>query len=118
MNFARSLGPAVVTGFPYSNLWVYLVGPFLGSLLGAGFYSLIKHYRYWKLNPDQATVDTRKSPGDPIDMVRSIVEANTSRSPDHSDKREDTVSRDQHGIGTGGSGSIIGRRQQMNDSLV
>jgi len=66
MNTARSFGPAAVSGFPYGRHWIYWLGPFLGSLLGAGFYSILKHYRYWRLTPDQATVDPRKSPGDPI----------------------------------------------------
>jgi MIP family channel proteins len=32
MNPARSLGPAIVTG-RFSDLWIYLVGPFLGAAL-------------------------------------------------------------------------------------
>ncbi|KAI0787741.1 aquaporin-like protein [Fomes fomentarius] len=42
MNTARAFGPAVVTGFPYNSHWVYWLGPFLGALLGAGFYALLK----------------------------------------------------------------------------
>jgi len=100
MNTARSFGPAAVTGFPYPKHWVYWVGPFLGSILGAGFYSLLKHYRYWKLNPDQATVDTRKSPEDPIDAAKSIVRSNTILS----NKREGKVPRDEDGANTSGNG--------------
>ncbi|KDQ59160.1 hypothetical protein JAAARDRAFT_127594 [Jaapia argillacea MUCL 33604] len=66
MNTARSFGPAVVTGFPYSSHWVYWVGPFLGSLLGAFFYAILKHYRYWRLNPGQDATENEKSPSDPI----------------------------------------------------
>ncbi|KAJ3516515.1 hypothetical protein NLJ89_g1078 [Agrocybe chaxingu] len=69
MNTARSFGPAAVSGFHNPNHWVYWVGPFLGSLLGAGFYVVLKHYRYWTLNPDQATTDPRKSPPDPIEKI-------------------------------------------------
>ncbi|ETW82750.1 aquaporin, partial [Heterobasidion irregulare TC 32-1] len=53
MNTARAFGPAVVTGFPFSYHWVYWVGPFLGSLLGASFYAALKHSAYWKISPDQ-----------------------------------------------------------------
>ena len=61
MNTARAFGPAVVTGFPYSNHWIvsftscpfdpvdnciasdkYWLGPFLGSLLGVTIYTLLK----------------------------------------------------------------------------
>ncbi|KAF7422701.1 hypothetical protein PC9H_010857 [Pleurotus ostreatus] len=49
MNTARSFGPAVVTGFPDSHHWVYWVGPLLGSLLGSGFYTLLKQYVPWLL---------------------------------------------------------------------
>lgn len=76
MNTARAFGPAVITGFPNSDHWVYWVGPFLGSLLGAAFYAIIKHYRYWTLNPDQATSDARKSPQDPITVAKAIVDTN------------------------------------------
>ncbi|PFH46013.1 hypothetical protein AMATHDRAFT_77850 [Amanita thiersii Skay4041] len=73
MNTARSFGPAVVTGFPNGNHWVYWVGPGLGSLLGAMLYAIIKHLRYWTLNPDQDTPDPAKSPSDPIGFAKSVV---------------------------------------------
>ncbi|TFK73288.1 aquaporin-like protein [Pluteus cervinus] len=74
MNTARAFGPAVASGFSVPNHWVYWIGPFLGSLLASGFYATIKHYRYWLLNPDQASVDTRKSPEDPVEAAIAAIE--------------------------------------------
>ncbi|KDQ59028.1 hypothetical protein JAAARDRAFT_206013 [Jaapia argillacea MUCL 33604] len=71
MNTARSFGPAVVTGFPYHGHWIYWVGPFLGSLLGVGIYSVLKHYKYWTVNPGQDTTEISKSPADPIARILS-----------------------------------------------
>ena len=74
-------------------------------------------YRYWKLVPDQATVDSRKSPEDPIVAAKSIVRSNTSLNP--------AVSRSEHGAGAIVSSHGIDqsldmgqRKQQMNDSPV
>ncbi|KIM85041.1 hypothetical protein PILCRDRAFT_779689 [Piloderma croceum F 1598] len=113
MNTARSFGPAAVTGFPYPKHWVYWVGPCLGSFLGAGFYSIFKHYRYWS-RPDQTT-DTEKSPGDPSDTAKSTVGSNTNRA--------DKLSRDEHGDGTNGHIGIDQKLEKergrpVNDSPV
>ncbi|KAI0661669.1 aquaporin-like protein [Cubamyces menziesii] len=78
MNTARSFGPAVVTGFPYNSHWVYWLGPFLGSLLGSAFYSILKHIKYWRFNPGQDTVDFRESPPDPVHNVKSAVRRSIS----------------------------------------
>lgn len=40
VNPARSLAPAVVSG-SYESLWVYLTGPFIGSILGWGIYRFL-----------------------------------------------------------------------------
>lgn len=105
MNTAKSFGPAVVSGCTVPNhravilLYIliaigtdlscsvhqYWLGPFMGSLLGAFFYALLKQYvfsgsvqsllgdvfdifsyKYWKLNPDQVTSDPAKSPQFPF----------------------------------------------------
>ncbi|KAI0784484.1 aquaporin-like protein [Abortiporus biennis] len=75
MNTARAFGPAVVTGFPFGSQWVYWVGPGIGSILGAAFYSILKHYKYWRLNPNQDTIDHRESPADPIATAALVVKS-------------------------------------------
>lgn len=53
LNPARSLGCAVAArSFPGYH-WIYWLGPFLGSLLAAGFYALVKHFHYEEANPGQ-----------------------------------------------------------------
>ncbi|MCL7042995.1 hypothetical protein MKW94_008069 [Papaver nudicaule] len=41
MNPVRTLGPAIASEH-YKGLWVYMVGPFVGTLLGASFYNMIR----------------------------------------------------------------------------
>lgn len=53
LNPARSFGPAVVSHqFPGYH-WIYWVGPFLGSLLAAGYFHLNKFLHYEEANPGQ-----------------------------------------------------------------
>jgi len=66
VNTARAFGPAVITGFPHGSHWVYWVGPCLGSVLGAFFYMILKHWDYEVINPDQAVTDSEKSPQSPV----------------------------------------------------
>ncbi|CAL1405472.1 unnamed protein product [Linum trigynum] len=42
MNPARSLGPAIVMRI-YKGIWVYIVGPFAGTILGGFAYNLIRY---------------------------------------------------------------------------
>jgi len=46
MNFARSLGPAIAAAMagdllPLSKIWIYLVGPIIGGIIGAALYEYI-----------------------------------------------------------------------------
>ncbi|CCL98329.1 uncharacterized protein FIBRA_00323 [Fibroporia radiculosa] len=80
MNVARAFGPAVVTGFPFSSQWVYWVGDTLGSLLGAGFYIIFKQNRYWRLTPNQDTMNDEESPNVPLQNGVSLSAARGARS--------------------------------------
>jgi MIP family channel proteins len=42
MNPGRSIGPAVAV-WSWSDLWIYLVGPLAGALVGAALYQLVRH---------------------------------------------------------------------------
>ena len=41
MNPARSVGPALVSG-DLTSLWIYLTAPFVGAVIGAAFYQVIR----------------------------------------------------------------------------
>lgn len=41
MNPVRTLGPAVAAG-TYKEIWIYLVAPTLGALVGAATYTAVK----------------------------------------------------------------------------
>jgi len=45
MNPARSLGPAIASG-AYSGIWIYLVAPTVGAIIGALVYQLLKERRW------------------------------------------------------------------------
>jgi aquaporin related protein len=114
VNTARAFGPAVVTGFPYGSQWVYWVGPCLGSFLGAVFYTILKHWNYPAINPDQAVTDTSLSPEDPVVAIRQRA-ASLIRRPDedhahtapNSEKYRTTTNRgtdEANGISTNDQG--------------
>jgi aquaporin Z len=58
VNPVRSLAPAVVSG-TYGSLWVYLTGPFVGSILGWGVYRF--------LNPPGEDADAEEDDEDELD---------------------------------------------------
>lgn len=41
MNPARTVGPAIASSY-YKGIWVYLVGPFIGTFMGAWSYNMIR----------------------------------------------------------------------------
>lgn len=61
LNFARSLGPAVINrSFP-GYFWIYFLGPVCGSAMASGFYYLLKRMRWQDCNPGQDHDGTEKA---------------------------------------------------------
>ncbi|KAI8459683.1 aquaporin-like protein [Phakopsora pachyrhizi] len=77
MNTARAFGPSVITGFGTDH-WIYWLGPTLGSILAVVIYTLMKRFKYWKLNEGQDTDESWKSPAL---FVEENVEQPTGRKP-------------------------------------
>ena len=59
MNPARSLAPAFVAG-DWSDLWIYLVGPVAGALIGAGLYAFLRAGPH----PAYVSADAQPAPDD------------------------------------------------------
>ncbi|KAG8936923.1 Aquaporin-4 [Tulasnella sp. 418] len=95
MNTARAFGPAVVTGFQRRH-WVYWLGPFLGSLLGVAFYAILRRLKYWTVNPDQDTWDSRQSPDGPFDNARGTHHRGDSLNNLGVDPRHSTTTAATH----------------------
>lgn len=53
VNPARTLGPAVVNNNYVDNIWIFFVAPFLGAIIAAGLYHLLKAMGYETANPGQ-----------------------------------------------------------------
>jgi len=76
MNTARSFGPAVVNRFSrdyHNRHWVYWLGPFLGSLLAAALYTIMKKFNYWSLTPDQSVNGYTNSPPGAVGAVKGMM---------------------------------------------
>lgn len=63
VNPARSFGPCVAAASFEGYHWIYWVGPFLGSLISAGFYHFIKFFNYQEANPGQDSTGNDEAPG-------------------------------------------------------
>jgi len=99
MNSARAFGPAVVTGFDSSH-WVYWVGPFIGSVIAAVLYNILKRIRYWRLNPNQDTDDYYQSPA-LVNPLAALVGRGHPVAP------AGTMYNDKHGAVNGVNGNGV-----------
>ncbi|KAM7278692.1 hypothetical protein ACFE04_005826 [Oxalis oulophora] len=84
MNPARTIGPAVASWY-YKGMWVYLVGPVIGTLAGAWSYSLIRvsdkpvhaispHSFSFKLRRSRSNLegqDSNRSPLNDVDVEKN-----------------------------------------------
>jgi aquaporin NIP len=61
MNPARSLAPAVVGG-DLSGIWIYLIGPTVGALVGVGIYELLRGARRPADKPPDSVVSVIAQP--------------------------------------------------------
>ncbi|KAF9532681.1 aquaporin-like protein [Crepidotus variabilis] len=113
MNTARAFGPAVVTGFPKSDHWVYWLGPFLGSLLGVAVYTFLKHYHYWTINPGQTAIQPQLSPADPVDTLRATL----NMTDENGVRRSGSITEKRSSIDRRGPSASIDKRR-LNDSAV
>ncbi|EGG08399.1 uncharacterized protein MELLADRAFT_71469 [Melampsora larici-populina 98AG31] len=109
MNTARAFGPAVITGFS-SDHWVYWLGPSLGSVVAVIVYTIMKRFRYWKLNEGQDTDIGSKSPAlffqpDPerpvkkrsVDLEIEVEEEPKAVTCSHNEKVQSNSSMDRQG---------------------
>ncbi|TKA76123.1 hypothetical protein B0A49_03671 [Cryomyces minteri] len=74
LNPARSFGPAVVSHFFEGYHWIYWVGPFIGTLLACGLYTLLKFGEYETVNPGQDFNDQEAEMFDPPEDPASAEE--------------------------------------------
>ncbi|KAK5146621.1 hypothetical protein LTR04_001005 [Oleoguttula sp. CCFEE 6159] len=74
LNPARSFGPAVVSRFFEGYHWIYWVGPFMGTLLASGLYTLLKFGEYETVNPGQDFNDQEAEMFDPPEDPASAEE--------------------------------------------
>lgn len=63
VNPARSFGPCVAAASFEGYHWIYWIGPFLGSLISAGFFHFIKFFNYQEANPGQDSTGNDPAPG-------------------------------------------------------
>lgn len=113
LNPARSFGPCVANlDFPPIH-WIYWVGPFLGAMLAAAFYHMLKFLKYETANPGQDDDElltkllyeredmdtTPKLPlnenfGRPLSMPDTLFERQSTHYPNPS--QNPSPPRDQH----------------------
>lgn len=56
MNPVRTLGPAIAAS-NYQGIWIYFTAPILGTLAGAGAYSMVKLPEEDHINHDKPSLE-------------------------------------------------------------
>lgn len=77
INPARSFGPDVITSFPGYH-WIFWLGPFMGSLVAWGCYTILKWLEYQTANPGQDAPH--------IDLANKEAQAPTDADVNRADK--------------------------------
>lgn len=101
LNFARSLGPAVVNrSFP-GYFWIYFLGPILGSLLASGFYAVLKYLRWKECNPGQDSDDLEK-----FELDKAAAHFNHEKSVSHDYDDGHASHASQEGVSPGAQNPV------------
>ncbi|KIW15814.1 hypothetical protein PV08_05864 [Exophiala spinifera] len=102
INPARAFGPDVVThSFPGYH-WIYWLGPFLGSLVAAGFFYLLEAFDWTTANPGQDFDDLEVQMMTPSKKTsRPNIALAPSRSAAGNDFNSMSMSSDKHTLTDG-----------------
>ncbi|KAJ9618319.1 Aquaporin-1 [Taxawa tesnikishii (nom. ined.)] len=80
LNPARSFGPCVATRLFPGYHWIYWLGPFLGTMIAYGLYTLLKFGEYETANPGQDFNEHEEeaftAPSDPV-LAEEVERPNT-----------------------------------------
>ncbi|CAD6888743.1 unnamed protein product [Tilletia controversa] len=95
LNPARTLGPDVIASSFEGSTWIYYAGPYVGVLLSAALYLLLKSTHYETANSGQDDDDTalllRDADGNLTGAVEKVSAADAPELPGLQDKNEAAV---------------------------
>lgn len=70
LNPARSFGPCVASRTFEGYHWIYWIGPGLGALVAAGYYTFVKWFNYEEANPGQDSAGGQVADEDDIKELK------------------------------------------------